>query len=112
GANPNTLSVDGMTPLMIVARGTNVAAAKVLMANGAHVNRKEAQRNQTALMWAAAQSQGEMVEALIQGGADVNARAVVNNISTASYNTSGFMEWPAQVSSEPRAGVRPSGGFT
>jgi ankyrin repeat protein len=112
GADANTTAADGMTPLMIIARGTNVAAAKALMAGGANVNAKEAQRQQTALMWAAAQSQGPMVEALIKGGADVNARAVVNNISTANYNSAGFMEWPAQVSSEPRAGVRASGGFT
>ena len=112
GADANTPSADGMTPLMIIARSTNVAAARLLLDNGAKVDTREAQRNQTALMWAAAQSQGPMVAVLVKGGADVNARAVVNNISTASYNAAGFMDWPAQVSSEPRAGVRASGGFT
>ena len=112
GADSNTSGVDGMTPLMIIARGTNVAAARLLMEYKANLEAREAQRNQTALMWAAAQSQGPMVAALVKGGANVNARAVVNNISTASYNAAGFMDWPAQVSSEPRAGVRASGGFT
>ena len=38
----------------------------------------EQQKKQTALMWAAAQSQPAMVRELIAHGADVNARATVN----------------------------------
>src|SRR3989442_475026 len=57
-ADANTPAVDGMTPLMIVARSTNLAAARLLLDHGANVNAKESQKNQTALMWAAAQSQG------------------------------------------------------
>src|SRR5580693_7646841 len=48
---------DGQTPLMIVARTANVAAAKLLLGKGANPNAAEAQKNQTALMWAAAASQ-------------------------------------------------------
>jgi ankyrin repeat protein len=112
GADPNAPLVDGMTPLMVIARTTNVAAARLLLDNGANVNAKEQQRNQTALMWAAAQSQGEMVKELVKRGADLNARATVNNMSTASFNPAGFMEWPANVSSEPRAGGPVAGGLT
>jgi len=112
GANPNTPGPDGMTPLMVIARSTNVAAARLLLDNGADINAKEQQKNQTALMWAAAQSQGEMVRELVKRGADVNARATVNNMSTASYNAAGFMEWPANVSTEPRAGGPLAGGLT
>ncbi len=112
GASANTPGVDGMTPLMIIARSTNVAAAKLLLDHGADVNAKESQRNQTALMWAAGQSQAPMVALLVKAGADVDARAAVNNTSTASYNPAGFMEWPATVSAEPRAGPRAAGGFT
>ena len=60
GADPNRPGADGQTPLMIVARGTNVAAAKLLLDKGANPNAKESQRGQTALMWAAANSQGPM----------------------------------------------------
>jgi ankyrin repeat protein len=112
GANPNTPGPDGMTPLMVIARTTNVAAARVLLDNGADVNAKEQQKSQTALMWAAAQSQAKMVKELVKRGADVNARATVNNMSTASYNPLGMMDWPANVSSEPRAGQPLAGGLT
>src|SRR5688572_18449275 len=112
GADPNAPLTDGMTPLMVIARSTNVAAARLLLDHGANVNAKEAQKNQTALMWAAAQSQPEMVKELVKRGADLNARASVNNMSTASYNPAGFMDWPANVSSEPRAGGPLAGGLT
>jgi uncharacterized protein len=112
GADPNTSGVDGMTPLMIVARSTSVAAARLLLDHGANVNAKEQQKNQTALMWAAAQSQPEIVKELVKRGAEVNTRATVNNTATASYNPLGFMDWPANVSTEPRAGPRAPGGLT
>ena len=54
---------DGQTALMVVARSGNTAAAAALIARGADVNAREAWREQTALMWAAAQSQPAMVEA-------------------------------------------------
>src|SRR5215467_9476908 len=57
GADPNAPGADGQTPLMLLARGTNVAAAKLLLKKGANPNAIEAQRGQTALMWAAANSQ-------------------------------------------------------
>lgn len=99
GAEPNALHFDGQTALMVIARSTNVDAAKLLIAKGANVNIAEAQKNQTALMWAAAQSQGPMVKALLDAGADPNARTVIN-------------ENAAQVSSEPRAQYRSYGGLT
>jgi ankyrin repeat protein len=99
GGDANTPMADGMTPLMVVARTTNVEAARLLIDHGANVNARETQREQTALMWAAAQSQPAMVKLLVERGADVNARAMVNEIT-------------AQVSSEPRALYRPSGGLT
>ncbi len=99
GADPDSPNADGQTVLMVIARSTNVAAAKVLLDHGAHVNAKESQKEQTALMWAAAENQPGMVKELIARGADVNARSVIN-------------EDVAQVSSEPRAGYRSYGGLT
>src|SRR4029077_9718859 len=61
GADANAAGPDGQTPLMIVARTANVAAAKLLLAKSANPNAKETQREQTALMWAAASSQARMM---------------------------------------------------
>src|SRR6186713_1995200 len=68
GADPNAAGADGQTPLMLVARGTNVAAAKLLLAKGANPKAKESQRQQTALMWAVANSQGPMTRLLVEVG--------------------------------------------
>ena len=99
GADPNHAGADGETPLMIVARSSNLAAAEALLAAGADVNARELWREQTALMWAAAQRQPEMVRLLVERGADVDARSTVNR-------------WPRQVSGEPRRMYRPFGGLT
>jgi ankyrin repeat protein len=76
-----------------------VAAAEKLIAHDADVNARETWREQTALMWAAAQSQSGMVELLVKHGADVDARSAVN-------------QWPRQVTGEPRRMYRPLGGLT
>jgi ankyrin repeat protein len=84
---------------MVVARSGNTEAAEVLIAHSADVNAREQWREQTALMWAAAQSQPAMVRLLIEHGAEVDARSAVN-------------EWPRQVTGEPRRMYRPFGGLT
>jgi len=99
GANVDSPGADGETPLMIVARGGNVAAARLLLERGADPNARERWRQQTALMWAAAQNQPEMVRLLIVRGAEVDARSVENN-------------WARQVTGEPRRMYRPMGALT
>ena len=89
----------GQTALMVVARSSNVEAARILIKHGAKVNARESWREQTALMWAAAESQPEMVKELIRSGADLDARSQVN-------------EWSREVSAEPRIQWRPAGGLT
>ena len=99
GADVESPNADGQTALMLVARTGNVDTARLLLKHGANVNAKERFRQQSALMWAAAQRQPSMVRELVAHGADVHARSMVN-------------EWKRQVSAEPRALVRPSGGLT
>ena len=112
GADPNAPGVDGMTALMIVARSTNVKAATLLMEHGANVNALENQKKQSALMWAAAQNQGPMVRELIAHGANVNQRALVNVTATALFANANPLDWPSNVSTEPRAQPRAPGGMT
>jgi ankyrin len=99
GASVESPNADGQTALMVVARTSRVDAARLLLTRGAHVNAVEKWRGQTALMWAAAQGQPLMVRELIAAGANVNARATVN-------------DWGRQVTAEPRAIYRPTGGLT
>jgi ankyrin repeat protein len=99
GADPESPNSDGQTVLMLAARTGSVDVAKLLVEHGADVNAREAWRGQTALMWAADGRFAELTEYLIEQGADVGVRAVTN-------------DWGAQITSEPRAQYRPTGGLT
>ncbi len=99
GADVEAANADGQTALMIVARSSNVEAAKLLIKAGANVNAREHWRGQTALMWAAAQSQPGMVHLLVKHGASVNERSSLTNVER-------------QVTAEPRMQQRPPGGLT
>ncbi len=90
---------DGETALMLAARTGSVDVASKLLAAGADVNAREAWRDQTALMWAAEGAFPALVDLLIEHGADVRARAAAN-------------DWGSQITSEPRAQYRPTGGLT
>jgi ankyrin repeat protein len=99
GASVNAVNQDGQTPLMLAARTGVVEVAELLVRRGAEVNSREQWRGQSALMWAAAQNHPEMVASLIRNGAEVNARGEDN-------------DWSSQITSEPRAQYRPTGGLT
>jgi uncharacterized protein len=99
GADAESPNADGETALMLAARAGALDVAKLLVAHGANVNAIEAWRGQTALMWAVDGSYAELAEFLIAKGADVHVRADAN-------------QWRAQVTSEPRAQYRPTGGLT
>jgi len=99
GAEVNAANLDGETTLMLAARAGSVPVAKLLLAHGADVNAHEVWREQTALMWAADGANPELTKLLLAHGADVHARAAAN-------------DWGAQITSEPRAQYRPTGGLT
>jgi uncharacterized protein len=99
GADANVANEDGQTALMLAARTGNVAVAKLLVQHGADVNKREGYRDQSALMWAAAQGHADMVAFLVSQKADLTVKAKDN-------------EWMTQISSEPRVQYRPTGGLT
>jgi ankyrin repeat protein len=74
GANPNTPIATGETPLMTCAKSGSVDSVRELLSHDANVNAKEPAQHQTALMWAAAESHADVVRALIQAHADLEAR--------------------------------------
>jgi ankyrin repeat protein len=98
-ADPNFRNPYGETPLMAAARSGKVDAAKALLAAGADINAKETWGGQTALMWAAAQSQAEMVKFLASKDASLNDRGKVN-------------QWERKIIAEPRPKDLNKGGFT
>jgi ankyrin repeat protein len=79
GVDPNQTNAEGESALMVVARTGNLDAARSLLAAGADVNAKEQWGGQSALMWAVAQLQPEMVALLIDHGADLDARGTVRH---------------------------------
>lgn len=99
GADAGAANADGQTPLLLAARTGNVAVAELLVRHGADVNAREHFKDQSALMWAAAEGHAEMVRFLISKGAalDVRARAT---------------DWESQITNEPRVQYRPTGGLT
>lgn len=99
GADANKANPEGETALMIVARTGNVAAARRLLDAGADVNAIEGWGGQSALMWAASNSQPEMIALLLERGGNANAR--------------GFeRQWERKVIAEPRPKDMNRGGFT
>jgi ankyrin repeat protein len=99
GADAEATNRDGQTALMLAARAGSLEIAQRLVEHGANVDAREAWRGQTALMWAADGRFGPLTRFLVEHGADVDARAVVN-------------DWGTQITSEPRAQYRPTGGLT
>jgi ankyrin repeat protein len=99
GADPNFRNIDGETPLMAAARSGKVDAAKLLLAAGADINAKENWGGQSALMWAAAQDQPEMVKFLASKDANLNDHGKIN-------------QWERKVIQEPRPKDMNKGGFS
>jgi len=99
GADPNFKNPNGETPLMAAARSGKVDAAKALLAAGADINAKETWGGQSAIMWAAAQSQADMVKFLASKDASLNDHGKIN-------------QWERKVIQEPRPKDMNKGGFT
>ena len=99
GADANFKTPDGETPLMAAARSGKVDAARTLLAAGADINAKETWGGQSAIMWAAAQSQADMVKFLASKDANLNDHGKVN-------------QWERKIIQEPRPKDLNKGGFT
>ncbi|HTQ98608.1 MAG TPA: ankyrin repeat domain-containing protein [Candidatus Acidoferrum sp.] len=99
GADVESANPEGQTALMAVARTGNIKAAELLLKHGAKVDSAEKWGGQTALMWAAARNQGDMVKFLLKNKADANKRAIDRN-------------WERRTTSEPRVKEMMTGGLT
>ncbi len=74
GANVNAATSTGETPLMTAVRAGSVPVVTALIKAGADVNAKGGGRDQSALHWATAQKQHEIMRVLIDAKADLNPR--------------------------------------
>jgi ankyrin repeat protein len=99
GADPDLGNEDQQTPLMLAARAGSLPIVEMLVKAGAEVNAAETYRGQTALMWAIDARHADIAGFLIAHGAKVEQRAAAT-------------DWGNQITSEPRAQYRPSGGLT
>jgi ankyrin repeat protein len=99
GADADSPNQDNQTALMLASNVGSQKIAELLIKKGANVNAVETFRGQTALMWAAAENHPDIVDLLIAHGANVKLRAKHD-------------DWPRQMTSEPRAQFRQTGGLT
>jgi ankyrin repeat protein len=93
GANPSKAHPEGETPLMAASRSGSVAAVRLLLARGVEVNHAETLQNTTALMWAAAEGHIDVVDVLMEAGADANRQGHITTLSdrnNSDYPTGGF----------------------
>ncbi len=79
GVNPNVTTVEGETLLMAAAKGGSATLVRALLTDdldrmivGVDPNLTESWKGQTALMWAAAEGHVDVIQALVDGGADIN----------------------------------------
>src|SRR5436190_5595912 len=99
GAEVNFKNPLGETPLMAAARSGKVEAAKLLVDARADINAKENWGGQSAIMWAAAQGQADMVKFLASKDASLNEHGKVN-------------QWERKIIQEPRPKDMNKGGFS
>jgi ankyrin repeat protein len=102
GADPNVGNDDDQMPLMLAARAGSLPMVEALVEAGAKINTREKYRGQSALMWAVGNrtaGAAAVTDFLIQHGAEVDFRADAN-------------DWGNQITGEPRAQYRPTGGMT
>ena len=101
GAGVDRADASGQTALMLSIKTGELPIVEMLVKAGANVNAVESFQQQTPLMWAvtASKNAATMTKLLLSRGANVKARAL-------------YMDWPNQLSSEPRGQYRPVGGLT
>ena len=101
GANPNKAHPEGETPLLAASRSGSVPTVRLLLTRGVDVNAAEKFQNTTAVMWAAAEGHVDVVDVLIEAGADINRQGHITSLTdrnNADHPTGGFtpLMWAAR----------------
>jgi ankyrin repeat protein len=93
GANPSKAHPEGETPLLAASRTGSVPTVRLLLARGVDVNAAEGFQRTTPLMWAAAEGHRDVVDLLLEAGADPNKQGHITSLSArhnADHPTGGF----------------------
>jgi len=94
GADPAAATREGETPLMAAARAGSASAVELLIGAGVDVNAVEGLQEQSALMWAAAEGHLDVVDLLLDEGANPNLKARTSELTKRStrvdYPSGGF----------------------
>ena len=81
GADPSRAHPEGETPLMAAARAGSLPAVRALLTRGADVNAAERFQQTSALMWAAAEGHGDVVDVLLEAGANPNHQGYITSLT-------------------------------
>ena len=86
GGDANAAFGEGETVLMTAARAGNTASVKALLAHGGQPDTTESWHGQTALMWAAIENHADIVQLLIDAGAEVSRASTKHDWVKISYS--------------------------
>jgi ankyrin repeat protein len=106
GANPNALTAEGSSPLMLSAHRGHDGITDLLIAAQADVNYQKAGTKETALHLAAARGERGIVEALLKAGADPLLTNAFNQTAARQARETGNLHVKAQLEEAERAAER------
>jgi ankyrin repeat protein len=86
GGDANAAFGEGETVLMTAARAGDLASVEELLAHGGRPDAAESWHGQTALMWAAIENHADVVQALLDAGAEVDRRSTQHDWVKISYS--------------------------
>jgi ankyrin repeat protein len=86
GGDANAKFGEGETVLMTAARAGDAASVKAVLAHGGKPDVTESWHGQTALMWAAIENHAEVVQLLIDAGAEVDRASTRHDWVKISYS--------------------------
>jgi len=86
GGDPNAAFGEGETVLMTAARAGDAGSVRALLAHGGDPNAAEGWHGQTALMWAAIENHADVVQLLLDAGAEVDRASTKHDWVEISYS--------------------------
>ncbi len=110
GANVNSPTVGGITPLMVASSYGNPEILQTLLTAGADVSARD-DSEFTALLWASHKEQQHVIEMLLKAGANVNEEsrqsisALINSAASGfADNVDTLLKWGAEVNRQTAEG--------